>query len=65
MSRYSCSQIVKSTLTAILSVSSAGKTKNPAYVIVSRVLKVYFESLPAYASSIQITFGALPDWCGG
>ena len=65
MSRFSCSQIVHLTLTAIHTVSSAGKTKNPAYVSVSRVVKVYFQSLPAYASSIQITFGELPDWCGG
>ena len=32
MSRFSCSQIVRISLTAVHTISSAGKTKNPAYV---------------------------------
>ncbi len=65
MSRYSYSQMIKSTLTAVHTLSSTGKTKNPAYVSISRVEKVYFESLPAYASSIQNTFGGFPARCRG
>jgi len=40
--------------------------KNPAYVAVSRVREIFRRSSePAYAKSIQITFGPLPDWCRG
>jgi hypothetical protein len=61
MSRYSCSQILRLTLTAIHAFSSAGKNKNPR----SRFRKqgwekVFFESLPAYACSIRINFRLLP-----
>jgi hypothetical protein len=42
MSRFSGSQIVQLTLTAIHTVSTAGKTKNPAYVSVSRVWRKCF-----------------------
>jgi hypothetical protein len=59
MSRFSGSQILRLTLTAIHTVSSAGKTKNPAYVSVSRVGRNYFESLPAYAWSVPINFRLL------
>ena len=59
MSRFSGSQIVQLTLTAIHTVSSAGKTKNPAYVSVSRVWRNCFESLPAYACSVPINFRLL------
>ena len=41
MSYFSGSQIVYLTLTAIHTVSTAGKAKNPAYVSVSRVLRKY------------------------
>ena len=42
MSRYSCSQIVRLSLNAIPTVSFAGKTKNPAYISVSRVRENLF-----------------------
>jgi hypothetical protein len=45
MSRFSGSQMLRSSLTAIHTVSSAGKTKNPAYVSVSRVGRKSFSSL--------------------
>jgi hypothetical protein len=38
-----------------------GKTKNPAYLPVSRVGKTYFDSLPAYTCSIRITLSTLAD----
>jgi hypothetical protein len=45
MSCFSGSQIVHLTLTAIHTVSTAWKTKNPAYVSVSRVLRKSFSNL--------------------
>ena len=42
MSCYSCSQSANLSLTAIHPVSSTGKTKNPAYVSVSRVREIVF-----------------------
>jgi len=41
MSCYSCSQSANLSLTAIHPVSSTGKTKNPAYVSVSRVREIF------------------------
>jgi hypothetical protein len=37
------------------------ENKKPCLHEVSRVKKVYFDSLPAYTMSIQITFGLFPD----
>jgi hypothetical protein len=37
------------------------ENKKPCLHAVSRVKKVYFDSLPAYTMSIQITFGLFPD----
>ena len=37
------------------------ENKKPCLHSVSRVKKVYFDSLPAYSFSIQITFGLFPD----
>ena len=40
--------------------------KNPAYVAASRVREIFRRSSePAYAESIQITAGPLPDWRRG
>lgn len=63
MSRYSCSQIIRLSLTAIHTVSCAGKIKNPAYASVSRVVnplsifrtclhQVYPNCLRAFARSV-------------
>jgi hypothetical protein len=54
MSRFSCSQINRLLLLFVHTNQSAGKTKNPAYVSVSRVLESlfrFFTCLPPVRSS--------------
>jgi hypothetical protein len=60
-SRFSYSQVVHLSLVTLVHglFSAAGKTKNPAYLRVSRVRKTYFNSLPAYTRAIRISCNTL------
>ena len=62
MSFCFCSQIVHLVLAFVHADHTAGRTKNPAYLSVSRVRKISIRSSePAYTGCIQTTFGSLPD----
>jgi hypothetical protein len=60
MSLCSYSQILYLSSLLVSIHALQGKQK-PCLHEVSRVKKVYFDSLPAYTLSIQITFGLFPD----